>query len=103
MSRYTWAVQAPLDGWLPYLAAGWRLPEVVAPMGGNHGRYAILLTRDDDPNTGRAIRPVSPGAERRAFLSYPPDGDSAGREPAPCAEPLGKTVKRPAALSGEAP
>jgi hypothetical protein len=45
----TWALLAPLDGFLVLLAAGWRLPLVVEPMAGPHGAYSILLTREDDP------------------------------------------------------
>jgi hypothetical protein len=30
---------------LARLAAGWRLPFLVEPMPGNHGRFAILLER----------------------------------------------------------
>jgi hypothetical protein len=91
MSRHIWATQAPLDGWLAKLAVGWRLPDVVEPIGAyemvrgefvpavNHGAYAILLTREDDPlaqsNTGRAMRPVSPGASPRRACSLP-EGDS---------------------------
>jgi len=37
---------APLDRWLPLLAAGWRFAGlVVEPMAGHHGRHAVLLER----------------------------------------------------------
>lgn len=36
---------APKGRFLVLLAEGWRLPFVVEPMPGNHGRYSILLER----------------------------------------------------------
>ena len=44
-----WAVYVPLDRWLLRLADGWQLPWIVQPMGGAHGAYSILMTRDDPP------------------------------------------------------
>lgn len=46
----TWTIYAPLDRFLVLLADGWHLPFIVEPMRGNHGRYSILLEREDDPN-----------------------------------------------------
>jgi hypothetical protein len=76
MIDHTWARQAPIDEFLALLAAGWRLPWIVQPIGGyvdgterpavNHGAYAMLLERDDAPNTGLAMGPVSPGPSLRA-------------------------------------
>lgn len=51
------AIYAPLAGFVvylaevwpawkePYFGGGWRLPFVVEPMMGSHGRDSILLTR----------------------------------------------------------
>jgi hypothetical protein len=42
------ALSAPLFGFLPMLAEGWRFPGlVVQPQAGNHGFYSVLLVRDD--------------------------------------------------------
>ena len=41
-------VYAPLDGWLVKLLEGWRFGMIVEPMGGNHGRYSVLMHRDDN-------------------------------------------------------
>jgi len=44
----TWrALYAPVDRFLPLLAAGWELPFIVEPMVGHHGYYSILLTQGD--------------------------------------------------------
>ncbi len=45
MSRAVDFLIAPVDGWLVYLAAGWRLPDPVQPMAGHHGAFSILLWR----------------------------------------------------------
>ena len=49
MTRISYAIFAPRERWLAYLAAGWQLPFVVEPAAEHHGHYAILLTRDDAP------------------------------------------------------
>ena len=38
-------IYAPLHGFVVMLAEGWKLPRVVEPMAGHHGRYSILLSR----------------------------------------------------------
>ena len=38
-------LHVPRDGWLLYLADGWRLPFVVEPCIGGHGAYSITLWR----------------------------------------------------------
>jgi hypothetical protein len=39
-------VIVPRDGWLGWLAAGWRFPgDVAAPMQGPHGAWSVLLCR----------------------------------------------------------
>lgn len=38
-------IYAPVRGFLPFLARGWRLQDVAEPMQGHHGRYSILLWR----------------------------------------------------------
>jgi len=41
------AIFAPLHGWLPYLAAGWRFCNGVAqPMPGAHGAWSVCLERE---------------------------------------------------------
>jgi hypothetical protein len=41
---------APLHGWLPYLAAGWRFVNGVAePMPGSHGAWSVCLEREARP------------------------------------------------------
>ena len=38
---------APRDGWLALLADGWRFNDwIVEPMGGWHGTWSILVTKD---------------------------------------------------------
>ena len=38
-------IYAPLYRFVLLLAKGWRLPDVVEPMAGHHGAFAILLSR----------------------------------------------------------
>jgi hypothetical protein len=45
----TWAMLAPLNGFLVLLVEGWRLPWIVEPLAGHHGAYSVLLERDDAP------------------------------------------------------
>ena len=37
----------PLDSWLIALCDGWRLPWIVQPCRGHHGRYSVTLWRVD--------------------------------------------------------
>lgn len=41
-------IHVPLDGFLLYLAQGWRLPFVVQPAAHHHGRYSITVWRPAD-------------------------------------------------------
>lgn len=40
-------IYAPVSRFLSYLAQGWRLPDPVEAMIGRHGRYSILLWREE--------------------------------------------------------
>jgi hypothetical protein len=49
MPDVMWVQYVPLDGFLVWLVAGWRLPFIVEPCGGHHRHYSILLTREHEP------------------------------------------------------
>lgn len=42
---------APLDGFVAYLAEGWRLSGMVQPGLTHHGRYSVLLWRPVPPRS----------------------------------------------------
>jgi hypothetical protein len=39
----------PINGFLAWLVAGWRLPWIVEPIAGAHSAYSVLMTREDEP------------------------------------------------------
>ena len=45
----TWALYVPIHSFVLRLADGWQLPWIVQPMGGAHGAYSILMTRNTPP------------------------------------------------------
>ena len=42
-------IYAPLDGFVWYLARGWKFGLVVEPMVLPHGQYSVLMMRAEDP------------------------------------------------------
>lgn len=81
MSRFTWAMNVPIHRWLIRLAEGWRLPWIVEPIGGyvdgcdrpavNHGAWALIMTREDQPESGGALAATPHPAARHTAEDQP--------------------------------
>ncbi len=59
------AIYAPIDGFLPYLAVGWRFADDIAePMPAHHGHWSVLLVRA--PRRQRGNETARSGGDRAA-------------------------------------